>query len=257
MFSSVFEIECVLRRDVQCAAVDIQVAIGIDGIGIALSHVNIDVTAVNLDGCCVGVGFIGRVDSIITGSQVKGAAVDLDIGSFDAFFCGNREVAVVNLHDCGALNAVAGCVDVESPSADVDVALGIIIIIFRVEAILVCGDGDSAVCDGDGIVCFESIAFTVNEDRAAGDLQIVLTGDAVICGGNLQRASSVQDQIISGEDDSVCICIAIRREGTGDGQAAFRTSRCNKSLVGILYIDGRIVGVRNGNGIQNELHFII
>ena len=71
--------------DRNSSAIDVEVTIAVDGIGVAGSHVDGDLAAVDLDGRRIIIYFLSSIDSIVCCIQINGAAVDGDDGRFQSF----------------------------------------------------------------------------------------------------------------------------------------------------------------------------
>ena len=71
------------------------------------------------------------------------------------------------------------------------------------ETVFVRVDGDIAVRDRDALVGFERIGDTGDADRTARDLDIVLAGDTVVGGADVQRTQTVEDQVVLRKDNGV------------------------------------------------------
>jgi len=100
-----------------------------------------------------------------------------------------------------------------------------------VEAVLVRGDREGAVRNGDAVMRFQRIFRAGDAVGAAGDLQVILGSDTVGGRGDVQGAGSVQDEIRLREDHGIGIGRAVRREGAGHAQRVLTVRRGDKHLV--------------------------
>ena len=107
------------------------------------------------------------------------------------------------------MDGVVSCLNSELSACDIDISDSGIFIIFRMQAVLVRRDIDRTVRDQDGIIGFQSVRGAGDVDRTACHLEIILAADAVVGGVYIEGARTVHDQIISGEDDSVCVGITV------------------------------------------------
>ena len=111
-----------------------------------------------------------------------------------------------------------------------------------------------AVGDADGVVGLDGHGRRGDGVGAAGDLQVVLTHDAVLRGGKGQGGVAVEHQVALGIDDAIGLVGAV--EGPGDGQGAVAADG-DKDLVRGLHIDGGGVLVGYCKAVQHQLDLVV
>lgn len=243
-----------LRGDVDRAAGDQNGAVGVDRVGVALRHCNGETAAGDLDADAAGSGLLRGVDAVVRGGNAHVAAVDLNIGALNALRGADCKVPAVDLRQRGALNAVGARFDPEAAAEDADAAEAQILVVLAVHAVLACGDREVAVRDGDGIVGLQRVGGAGDDIGSAGDLEIVLAGNAVVRGGNGQRSGAVQNQILFGEDDRVRVRLAVGGKGTGDAERVLAVRGGHEDLVRALDVDNRLRIVRHREPVEHQLH---
>ena len=98
----IFSTGIVIKRrtclDVQRTAIDIDIAVGIHRISITLTHIDGNITAVDLD--CSGIirYLLTGIDPIIRSCDGDVAAVYLNISSFDTFMGIDADLTVIDLY---------------------------------------------------------------------------------------------------------------------------------------------------------------
>ena len=143
-------------------------------------------------------------------------------------------------------------------ACDIDKTGCIIVIIFRMESVICRINGKRSVRDADRIICLKTLVCGGNDIGSAGDLQVILGGNAVVCGADGQGAGTVECYIIFGEDDRIGIGVSVCGKCSAYGQCIVTAGcGCDKYLVRILHIDARAVCVGDGYPVQHDLHFRI
>ena len=94
-------------------------------------------------------------------------------------------------------------------------------------------DIECAVIYGDAVVCFKAVLCGRDIVGAAGDLQIVLAGDAVpVIADYVQSTEPVQCEVVLREDHGVCVRVPVAYKPRCDLQCVLRAlSRGDKDLV--------------------------
>ena len=154
------------------------------------------------------------------------------------------------------MDAVVPCLDGDHAAADIHVPLGIVLAVFRVQAVRPGSQVQHSVCDPDGIVGLDGFGFGGDIVGAAGDFQVVLAHDAVIGRGNGEGCGSVQHQVGLGKNDAVGFRGAIGGERACHGQRAAAADG-HKHFIGGFHIDHGEAVVGDAESIQHQLHLII
>ena len=172
---------------------------------------DLNVTAVDRDAAV-------RVNRIIRRVDVERAARDGDVhagfqtfGAFLEFIVDGASAAggeikrpAVDRQLGFGLNAVHACGDIERAAFDEDVALRGVFIVVGLQPITARVDGDRSVFDRDEVSAFDAVVDGIDRDDAAGDFEIILTGDAVVViRVDGQRAAAVDDKVILAEKSRV------------------------------------------------------
>ena len=119
--------------NVNRAAVNINIAVGIYCICVALSHYDSGSTAVKLDSRSgVRAALLRGVDTVIRSGDLNGSVIDLNIGGFYTLGCLQCKAAAVYLNNSGTLNSVTCCGNVEGAVINIDSAFGVILAVFTV-----------------------------------------------------------------------------------------------------------------------------
>ena len=140
----------ILRIYFDISAIDVEVAVAVDAVGISLPHGDLEVSAVDLDRRCIRIGFLSGIDAVI-------ARID-------------REVTIID-HDISALEALCA-VDRVGAALELEHAVGMDRIVFTV-------DGISACSKEDGVIRIDAVFLCGDRVSASGQDQIVLAHDAV------------------------------------------------------------------------------
>ena len=241
--------------DADRAAVHNNVAVGVHAVRVAPAHGDGHLPAVEDDSGRIGGGFPAGIDAVIRGSDVERSAVDLDHRGLQALPGGNVQDAVVDLQDGGGMDAVVAGLDREGAAADKDVSHGIVILVFRVQAVRSGRQAEGAAGDPDGVVRFDGLGGRLDDIGPAGDFQVILADDPVVRGNDIQRGGSAQHQIVPGENDAVRIGASVRPEGSGDRERAVR-GRGDEHLVRGNDIDAGEIGIGDGDPVQHQLDFV-
>lgn len=257
--SSNIVVKCRCGGDVHGAAIDIDASVGVDCVGIAAAHDDCDCAVVDFNYNIIIAAFAGGVDAVVRSINGNCTAVDLNISAFKSLQSTDRKFAAVDLKNRCALNAVIRSGNLEGTTADIDGADGQIIGVLTVQAVFGGVDGEGAAADCDGILGLNAVRCGANGICSACNFQIILGGDTISgSGGNSQTSGAVQNEVILGEDHSICVGSAVRSEGAGDLQritAAFCS--CNEAFVGSFDIDSGKVFVCNTDAVQYELHLCV
>ena len=148
------------------------------------------------------------VHAVIGCGDADAAAVDHDPGALHALGCGEREAAVIDLQDGVGVHGVVICLDIKAAARNVEIAQGIIIVVFGVEPVLASAQGEASVRDGEAVLGRDGVLCGLDRVAAAGDRHLVLTHDAVARRGcNLQRTAAVEGQVVFGVDHAVYLAV--------------------------------------------------
>ena len=164
------------------AAVDDDVPVGIDADRVAGTHDHDDIAAVDFHGGCVGAGFLRRVDAVVAGLDIEDAAVDLDVGAFDALGGLDGDRAAVDLHRGSSMDAVVARLDGQAAAADIDETQGVVVPAFGVQAVRPGGQVQDPVRNTDGVVGLKRFGTGFDGISSACDFQIILAHDAAAGG---------------------------------------------------------------------------
>ena len=243
-----------LSGNVHGAAVDRDIAVGINAVGIPGPHGDGNLPAVDLHRSGHRGGLVRGVDPVVGGGDPHNAAVDLDKGPLKPLGRGNGQGPVIDLHRRVPVDAVAAGGDGQGPAAEIDLPRRVVLVVARIQPVLLRGNGDLPAGHRDGVVGLQAVRGAPNDQGPAGDLQVVLGGYAVVGGFNGQGPRAVEHQVVPGENDRVA---AIPGKGPGHGQAALPFGGGDKHLVGVLYPDAGLAVIGDGQAVQHQLDLVV
>ena len=241
------------------AAVHDDVAVGVQRVGVARADFHLQVSAVHGNGRrAVGAALPRGVDAVVRAVYVNLAAVDFHAGGFDSLGALYLKRSVVDSHKGRALNSVALRIYRKGAIRDVDVAEGVVLVVFAVQAVLLRRDREGAAADRDGVVRLEAVEGGIEDVCAAGHRQVVLAGDAVpLCGLDTKRSFSVKCDIVPRVDDRVGVGFTVRAECAGDGEGVYGLRRGDEAFVGFHNVNCRKIRIRDAHPVKDELHLAV
>ena len=218
------------------AAVGVQTVVrGVDG-DVAAGNINVNglnalVALCNQDGAARDVDGRVGVDAVVPGGNGKGAARNGNVPR--------------------RMDAVVPTGDVNGAGLNVEIA----VLFCDCNAVISRRDGNVGVLDAKTVVCPNGVCSGLHGDRAAGDDQIVVGGDAVLpAAGDGEAAAAVDGQILVGKDNAVCaVC-----QG---GLRVFRTalegvlcplSQGQEDLVRLVNADAGIIRAGDVHAAQKD-----
>ena len=196
MLAAAVTVERRLTGDVDGAAGDEQVAVGINGICIAGTHGDGNSTAVDLDLYVQGGGFPAGVDAVIRGVDIYRAVVNDDLGSFDALPGSDGERPAIDRGSGGGMDAVVTDFDGEGTALDHDITGGIIIVVLCMKSVITCSQFVHTVAGINAVMGLQRGIGCVHDPGSAGELQIIIRTDAIALGRDGHGAQAVQYQVI-------------------------------------------------------------
>ena len=149
-------------------------------------------------------------------------------------------------------------VDGQAAAGDVYEALGGILFVLGVNAVLAGYNDQTAVRHGHAVLSGESVPGRIDNKGAAGDGQLILGNDAV-SGGTVDRqaSGSVQCQIRFGIDHRVNLIVIDLCECPAVGQRVLRARRQRQEdLVRLQAVDGGRGSAGDIRTAQNDLHLV-
>ena len=246
-------------RNIQRPVIDIDAAVRVNGICVALSHCDRSAAAVKRDDNAAGRALCSCVDAVIRCGYRNVPAVDLDIGSFDAFRCSDIQTAAVDLGDRGSLYAVIVRLDPEGASGDQDRTDSLVVRILAVNTVFAAVDREGSVRYADGVMRPDSVLRTGDVIRPARDDDIIIGLDAVaLCGPDGERTLPVQCEVGPGVNGSILVRLLIHSELSRYRQG-IAAALCggDEDLVRVCNADGRFVFIRNRKTVQHKLYLRI
>ena len=127
-------------------------AIGIDSVGISRTCFNSGVSAVELDADLAGCALGGCIYTVIGSVYIYSSVIYLYIGGLNALGAVYIEGPAVYLDIGRALYSVTACIYPEAAACDIDIALGVVIVVLAVQTVLVGLDGEVTAADTYGVV---------------------------------------------------------------------------------------------------------
>ena len=134
------------------AARDDQVCVGIDRVRVISAHSDGNVPAVDLRFRAPGIRFMCGIDAVTARVDVQFPAVDEDTGALKPLVGADRERAAVDLQERLTMDAVIARPDLKVTAADVYAPLPIIVFIFCMKPVCSRIQTEAAVQDPDGIL---------------------------------------------------------------------------------------------------------
>ena len=244
-----------VRGYVDGAAVNVDVTVGVDRVGVALAHGDGRVAAVELDHDIARRALLSGIDAIVGRADLDGPVVDLNVSPLDSFHGGDVKAAARDLRHGRTLDAVVARLDRMCSSGYVHRSDCVVILVLTVDAVLARLDCERSVGYCYGIVGLHGVLRAGDIVSSARDRKLILGGYAIsICGIDGQGPLAVQGQVGLREDRRVQIRVTIGGVLACDGEGiAAAVRRRYKDLVRIHNVNGRLIAVFDRHAVQHQL----
>ena len=183
------------------------------------------------------------------------------VGMIRTVFCPTTaedgEVTAVDGQVGFGLDAVAGGGDGVGAAVNLHPALICVLSVAGLDAVLFGGEVEGAVQDADRIVAAQRVADRGDVVGAAGDHEVVISGDAVfIVAGCGECTAAVEDQIVLAEQRRVRVVIVLGIGGAVcQGVFAVR-GQGDLHLIRVAHQNRAAVRAGNRYSVQHQLHLV-